>query len=148
MLFVAPTHRINDIELHSFVKDLSMAQATGDSLDLSGRGYLQDPSAQDPVRPHPGDNAGAPRDEFDDLFNYDAQADDIFRDTNDNGVNTNLDENEDRGLGIDEEVKVRKPRPKQAKLDETRLLGAKGIPELRKITKTKLKFRGKGHEVR
>ena len=126
-----------------------MAAATGDSLDLSGRGYLQDPSAPDPIRPHPGDNPGAARDEFDDVLNYDVQIDDVFRDTNDNGARQNRRPDDgDGGLGIDEEVKIRKPRPKQAKLDETRLLGAKGLSELRKITKTRMKFRGKGHEVR
>lgn len=50
-------------------------------------------------------------------------------------------------LGIDEEIKVRKARAPTAKLDEERLLSAKGIPKLRKITKTRLKFKGKGHEV-
>ncbi|KAL9058353.1 MAG: hypothetical protein Q9162_001808 [Coniocarpon cinnabarinum] len=126
-----------------------MAAAVGDSLDLSGRGYAQDPSAPDPVRPHPGDTVAAPRDEFTDLFNYDAQIDDVFRDTNDDGARDSRgnDQDEGRGLGIDEEVKVRKPRPKQAKLDENRLLGPKGLPELRKITKNRLKFRGKGHEL-
>ncbi|KAB8339035.1 hypothetical protein FH972_021971 [Carpinus fangiana] len=50
------------------------------------------------------------------------------------------------GLGIDEEVKVRKARAPTAKLDEERLLSVKGIPKLRKITKERLKFKGKGHE--
>lgn len=59
-----------------------------------------------------------------------------------------LDEPAPQGLGIDEEVKVRKPRAPIAKLDHDRLLGEKGIPKLQKIAKTKLKFRGKGHEVR
>lgn len=125
-----------------------MAQALGDSMDLSGRGYLQDPSAADPVRPHPGDIVAAPRDDLEDPFNNDAHVDGVFRDTNESGARRNLDDHDEGGgLGIDEEVKVRKPRAKQAKLDEPRLLSAKGIPELRKITKTKLKFRGKGHEV-
>ena len=56
-------------------------------------------------------------------------------------------ESTETGLGIDEEIKVRKPRAPIAKLDEDRLLSAKGIPRLRRITKDHLKFRGKGHEV-
>ena len=126
-----------------------MAAVTGDSLDLSGRSYFQNPSAPDPVRPYAGDVVAAPRDEFDDSFHVDAQIDDIFRDISNDDINreNNNAGDEGQGLGIDEEVKVRKPRPKQAKLDETRLLSSKGIPELRKITKTKLKLRGKGHEV-
>lgn len=51
------------------------------------------------------------------------------------------------GLGIDEEIKVRKPRAPIAKLDEDRLLSEKGIPTLRRITKERLRFKGKGHEV-
>lgn len=51
------------------------------------------------------------------------------------------------GLGIDEEVKQRKPRVPRAKLDHERLCSEKGIPRLRRITKDRLKFKGKGHEV-
>lgn len=127
-----------------------MAAALGDSLDLSARAFSQDPSAPDPVRPHAGDNTIGIRDELNDPLQSDVQIDDVFRDTNNDGriTNTrNAADDDDRGLGIDEEVKVRKPRAKQAKLDETRLLSAKGIPTLRRITKEKIKFRGKGHEV-
>jgi replication fork protection complex subunit Csm3/Swi3 len=54
----------------------------------------------------------------------------------------------DAGLGIDEEVSVQKrQRAPAAKLDEDRLLSTAGIPELRKRAK-KLRFKGKGHEVR
>jgi replication fork protection complex subunit Csm3/Swi3 len=52
------------------------------------------------------------------------------------------------GLGIDEEIKVVKKRQPIPKLDENRLLSAPGIPKLRRITKDRLKFKGKGHEVR
>jgi len=51
------------------------------------------------------------------------------------------------GLGIDEEVKIRKPRAPIAKLDENKLLSEKGIPRLRRITKERLRFKGKGYEV-
>lgn len=52
------------------------------------------------------------------------------------------------GLGIDEEIKVVKKRQPIPKLDENRLLSDPGIPKLRRITKERLKFKGKGHEVR
>ncbi|KAL1864657.1 hypothetical protein VTK73DRAFT_5741 [Phialemonium thermophilum] len=53
---------------------------------------------------------------------------------------------DDGGLGIDEEVEVKKRvREPRVKLDESRLLSEKGIPELRKRAK-RLKFKGKGHE--
>lgn len=54
---------------------------------------------------------------------------------------------EDAGLGIDEEISVAKrQRAPRVKLDEVRLLSEKGIPELRRRA-SKLKFKGKGHEV-
>ncbi|KAL9106656.1 MAG: hypothetical protein Q9187_008532 [Circinaria calcarea] len=49
-------------------------------------------------------------------------------------------------LGIDSEVQVVKKRKPIAKLDENRLLSQAGIPKLRRITKERLKFKGKGHE--
>jgi replication fork protection complex subunit Csm3/Swi3 len=52
------------------------------------------------------------------------------------------------GLGIDEEIKIVKKRQPVPKLDESRLLSDPGIPKLRRITKDRLKFKGKGHEVR
>lgn len=125
-------------------------------VDLFSRPYDQDPSALDPVRPHAGENAAVPRDELDDLFNYDAQIGDVFRDVEQNDTVTAPSNGNNRlragaeevhGLGIDDEVKIRKPRAPIAKLDEERLLSDKGIPALRGIAKRKLKFRGKGHEV-
>ena len=112
-----------------------------------------------------------PADDLDDLFDYDVG--DVFRD-----VDTNIDiparqkplEKADgkenaAGLGIDEEIKVTKKRAPMPKLDENRsapwmsnqslecllehrLLSQAGIPKLRRITKERLKFKGKGHEVR
>ena len=119
----------------------------GDSIDLSGLAFQQDPSAPPPIRPHAGDNLAGSIDAFNDPFGGDNQIDDIFRDTSNNEAHLQSDRDDnDRGLGIDEEVKVKKPRAKQAKLDDERLLGAKGIPTLRRISKERLKFRGKGHE--
>ena len=140
-------------------------------LSLSTRPYIQDPSAPDLIGPHAGGAAPA-RDDLDALFANDAQIDDVYDDVgandttapangrvvdltgNDNGRVVNLDHRDDRmteagagGLGIDEEVRVRKPRAPVAKLDEGRLLSAKGIPTLRRITKERLRFKGKGHEV-
>ena len=51
------------------------------------------------------------------------------------------------GLGIDEEIVITKKRTPIPKLDDARLLSAQGIPRLRKISKDRLHFKGKGHEV-
>lgn len=53
----------------------------------------------------------------------------------------------DAGLGVDEEVVVSKKRQPAPKLDDQRLLSDPGIPRLRKISKDRLRFKGKGHEV-
>ena len=52
------------------------------------------------------------------------------------------------GLGIDEEIIITKKRIPIPKLDDNRLLSDPGIPRLRKISKERLRFKGKGHEVR
>ncbi|KAF2084999.1 Swi3-domain-containing protein, partial [Saccharata proteae CBS 121410] len=49
-------------------------------------------------------------------------------------------------LGIDEEITIAKKRQPIAKLDDNRLLSSAGIPKLRKISKERLRFKGKGHE--
>lgn len=73
--------------------------------------------------------AAAPADDMDDLFDYNVNLDDIFRD-----VDTNMNvparatnaapppagRANSVGLGIDEEIKVRKARQPIAKLDEDR----------------------------
>ncbi|KAL8714999.1 MAG: hypothetical protein Q9220_000956 [cf. Caloplaca sp. 1 TL-2023] len=94
-----------------------------------------------------------PHDDVDDLFDYNVNMQDIFRDAD---VEMELPErpqaiesktnNDVRGLGIDEEVKVTKKRQPVPKLDEARLLCQAGIPKLRRIAKGKFKFKGKGHE--
>lgn len=50
-------------------------------------------------------------------------------------------------LGIDEEIVITKKRLPIPKLDDQRLLSDPGIPRLRKISKERLRFKGKGHEV-
>ncbi|KAF9697208.1 hypothetical protein EKO04_004910 [Ascochyta lentis] len=52
----------------------------------------------------------------------------------------------DAGLGIDEEIVVTKKRIPIPKLDDVRLRSEPGIPRLRKISKERLRFKGKGHE--
>jgi hypothetical protein len=52
------------------------------------------------------------------------------------------------GLGVDEEIVITKKRLPIPKLDDQRLLSDPGIPRLRKISKERLRFKGKGHEVR
>ncbi|KAL0265087.1 chromosome segregation in meiosis-related protein [Diplodia seriata] len=104
---------------------------------------MTSPAAQS--RPAPAAN-----DDLDDLFNYDASMDDIF---NDMDTSRPSDDRAAQGskqntetLGIDEEVTVAKKRQPIAKLDEARLLSGAGIPRLRRISKEKLRFKGKGHE--
>lgn len=77
--------------------------------------------------------------------NFDQDVDDFWRDlpvgneaSNDNAAQPAKD--------VDEEIKVRKKRMPVPKLDETRILSDAGVPKLRKIAQTKLKFRGKSHE--
>ncbi|EAT84515.1 chromosome segregation in meiosis protein 3 [Parastagonospora nodorum] len=50
------------------------------------------------------------------------------------------------GLGIDEEIIITKKRIPIPKLDDNRLLSDPGIPRLRRISKDRLRFKGKGHE--
>jgi replication fork protection complex subunit Csm3/Swi3 len=50
-------------------------------------------------------------------------------------------------LGVDEEIVITKKRIPIPKLDDQRLLSDPGIPRLRKISKERLRFKGKGHEV-
>ncbi|KAH7312082.1 replication fork protection component Swi3-domain-containing protein [Rhexocercosporidium sp. MPI-PUGE-AT-0058] len=107
------------------------------------------------TRPLPTEEPSTGGDEFDDLFNYDADVNDPF---SENYVVPGAKERQREkdaaakakggaGLGIDEEVEVtRKPRAPRVKLDENRLLSANGIPKLRNRAKHHLKLKGKGHE--
>ncbi|KAK2810440.1 hypothetical protein FQN50_002929 [Emmonsiellopsis sp. PD_5] len=91
---------------------------------------------------------------LDDLFNYDAGLDEILGGVEQsqqtdpsNSANSNAPTAAGgAGLGLDEEIKVAPKRRPIAKLDEARLLSQAGIPKLRRTAKTKLKFKGKGHE--
>lgn len=102
---------------------------------------------------------GAPaRDDLDDLFGADNE--DPFRSPSpprskapvnkeSAGFSNSRNNRSAAGLGIDEEVEIaKKPRVPRVKLDEARLLSDAGIKKLRKTAKDKLKFKGKGHEVR
>lgn len=67
------------------------------------------------------------RDDLDDLFNYDAQTDEVLHNVEDNADTTavnarkrRLGSEEGDLLGIDEEIKIRKARAPIAKLDEDR----------------------------
>lgn len=74
------------------------------------------------------DTSNAPADEFDDLFNYSVDMQDVFLDANvtmdapvDEQPAPTKSRDENLGLGIDEEVKVTKRRASVPKLDENRL---------------------------
>ncbi|KAI0998454.1 hypothetical protein K3495_g9737 [Podosphaera aphanis] len=101
---------------------------------------------------------GRPADgrEIDDLFDYDIDANDPFKDdyrppvpVKEKGKSLHASDAATKAggeLGLDEEVKIpRKPRAPRVKLDENLLLSAAGIPKLQSRAKT-LKFKGKGHE--
>ena len=101
------------------------------------------------------DNANIlPADGLDDLFDYDASMDPVWgagldapvADTAKSGPNGKGGASD--GLGIDEEIQVTKKKRVNVKLDEDRLLSQAGIPKLRRISKERLRFKGKGHEVR
>ncbi|KAK5169470.1 chromosome segregation in meiosis- protein [Saxophila tyrrhenica] len=85
-------------------------------------------------------------DDLDNLFNYDKAVDDFLKDLPiDKDQNHTTAANEPT-KNIDEEITVKKKRKPVPKLDESLLQSEKGLPRLRKITKTRLKFKGKGHE--
>ncbi|KAK5125675.1 hypothetical protein LTR85_011949 [Meristemomyces frigidus] len=94
--------------------------------------------------PNPRAGSAAPENN-DNAFNFDQDVDDFWRDlpVGNNGPSDNAAQ---PAKDVDEEIKVRKKRMPVPKLDESRLLSDAGVPKLRKIAKTKLKFKGKGHE--
>ncbi|KAF2167905.1 hypothetical protein M409DRAFT_53854 [Zasmidium cellare ATCC 36951] len=101
-----------------------------------------------PSAASPNPRAGSAQlDELDRLLDYDNAVEDFMRDipigNNDQNNQTTA---EQPAVDDDQEVQVKKKRKPVPKLDENRLLSDQGIPRLRKITKTRLKFRGKGHE--
>ncbi|SZF01661.1 unnamed protein product [Blumeria hordei] len=92
------------------------------------------------------------KNDLDDLFNYDTDGDDPFRNDYKSASTKEREKATERnseikdGLGIDEEIQLtRKPRAPRIKLDENLLLSAAGIPKLRSTAKN-IQFRGKGHE--
>ncbi|KAI9769949.1 MAG: chromosome segregation in meiosis- protein [Geoglossum simile] len=121
--------------------------------------YLNGDSSPEPEsRPRIAASTAQPaRDDLDDLFDYDPGIDSIFQD-----VDTNMDaptatakggqstsrkgKSTTTALGIDEEVQITRKKRINVKLDENRLLSQSGIPKLRRITKQRLHFKGKGHE--
>ena len=99
------------------------------------------------ISPNPRTGSAAP-DEIDNLFNYDDAVEDFLKDIPLGKGDTQTINNaqQEAPKDIDEEITVKKKRKPVPKLDENRLLSDPGIPRLRKIAKTQLKFRGKGHE--
>ncbi|KAF2204815.1 Swi3-domain-containing protein [Delitschia confertaspora ATCC 74209] len=90
-------------------------------------------------------------DELDDILNGIIDGEDVFDTSN---IRASIQEsdkqrqtgNAETDLGIDEEIKIVKKRQPIPKLDYARLLTPAGIPKLRRISKDRLKFKGKGHE--
>lgn len=98
------------------------------------------------VSQNPQSTAAAP-DDLDNLFNYDDAVEDFLQDLPiEKDQQNNNSVAQEPAKNIDEEITVKKKRKPVPKLDEARLLSQAGIPKLRKITKSRLKFRGKGHE--
>lgn len=86
-------------------------------------------------------------DELDDILNGIAAEEGYGLSQAESFNNRITNTNTDAGLGIDEEIVVTKKRIPIPKLDDVRLRSEPGIPRLRKISKERLRFKGKGHEV-
>lgn len=98
------------------------------------------------VSPNPRAGSEEPNN-VDRLLDFDNAVEDFMKDIPLNDVTQNkASAVQEPAKDIDEEITVKKKRKPNPKLDEARLLSDAGIPRLRKITKTQLKFRGKGHE--
>ncbi|KAF2738147.1 replication fork protection component Swi3, partial [Polyplosphaeria fusca] len=90
-------------------------------------------------------------DDLDDLLNSIVDGQDVF-DTSEKQTPQNAQTTQrkaqqpsDSALGL-EEVKIVKARQPIPKLDENRLLSAAGVPKLQRISKERLRLKGKGHE--
>ncbi|KAL8715642.1 MAG: hypothetical protein Q9225_006362 [Loekoesia sp. 1 TL-2023] len=98
-------------------------------------------------------NSNSPANEFGDLFDYNANMQDVFRDVdvamdvpNQKQSAVSKSKEDGLGLGLDEEIKITKKRQPIPKLDENRLLSQAGIPKLRRLAKERVNFKGKNHE--
>jgi len=98
-------------------------------------------------------NPRAEFDEPDDLDNifsndYDTAVNDFLQDIPINNTSSanNVLLNPAPAKDIDEEITVKRKRAPNPKLDFVRLCSQNGIPKLRRITKSRLKFQGKGYE--
>lgn len=93
----------------------------------------------------------SPDDELDDILNGLAEGRDVGAASTAQQTRTDYSKRMTKdtagGLGIDEEIIIAKKRIPIPKLDDARLLSDPGIPRLRKISKERLRFKGKGHEV-
>ncbi|KAF2267931.1 Swi3-domain-containing protein [Lojkania enalia] len=100
----------------------------------------------DPIRDNiPSD------DELDEILNGMVDGQDIFDTSNiqaqkapqphRNNVTTATSD-----IGIEKEIEIVKKRKPIPKLDDNKLLSAEGIPRLCRISKERLRFKGKGHE--
>lgn len=90
-------------------------------------------------------------DELDDILNgiaAEARGSDQVQSQTEPQNSRATNKNTDAGLGIDEEIVVTKKRIPIPKLDDVRLRSEPGIPRLQRISKERLRFKGKGHEVR
>lgn len=87
-------------------------------------------------------------DELDDILNGIAAEGGYVESQPEHSKNKATSNNTDAALGIDEEIVVTKKRIPIPKLDDVRLRSEPGIPRLRKISKERLRFKGKGHEVK
>ena len=98
----------------------------------------------------PQANADQFDDDLDDILGDVVYPGNIVQSTEDQAQpqSRNSDRNDTAsGLGVDEEIVITKKRQPAPKLDDQRLLSDPGIPRLRKISKERLRFKGKGHEV-
>ncbi|TKX26345.1 chromosome segregation in meiosis protein 3 [Elsinoe australis] len=86
----------------------------------------------------------SPQDDLDALFDSDVELDQIRNSANRENKDA-ADNDKPTTSNLDEEIVITKKRQPIAKLDEQRILSAKGIPRLRTISK-KMRFKGKGHE--
>ncbi|KAL6704331.1 chromosome segregation in meiosis-related protein [Coniothyrium glycines] len=88
-------------------------------------------------------------DELDDILNGIVEGRDIPDESTTHtptAFRSNADSSVSGALGVDEEIIVTKKRAPAPKLDDHRLLSDPGIPRLRKISKERLRFKGRGHE--